>query len=272
LSLFFGIIAAALVLIFGISAAGGGLSLSGLGTFLNFPGLIITVLGTFAALAASHPFSLICKIPSHFRVIARESPDPLYYINMMTDLSRQARRKGLLALDDALGEGYFDDDEFLRSSVMMVVDAMAPGKVREALETELANLDARHAAQAAIYDKGAALAPGFGIIGTVTGLITMLGAMDFTNAGGASTLAGGMTAALISTLYGILLANLVFIPIASQLRAAHEQEILCKEIVAEGIISIQAGENPRNTHERLLTYLTYGQRWYLREGSSYEGE
>ncbi|MCL2055928.1 MAG: MotA/TolQ/ExbB proton channel family protein [Oscillospiraceae bacterium] len=263
MSLLFGIAAGVLVLLFGISAGDGGVSFTQLRAFLNIPGLFITVLGTFCALAASHPLSLISKIPSHFRVIAREAPDPAYYIEVMADLSRQARKKGLLALEDALAEGGFEDDVFLSSSVMMVVDALSPEKLRAQIEAELANIDTRHEAQAAIYDKGAALAPGFGIIGTVAGLVNMLSSVNIADAGGAAALSGGMVSALAATFYGIVLANLIFIPIASQLRAVHAREILCKEIIAEGVISIQSGENPHNTFERLVAYLPTELRRHL---------
>lgn len=225
--------------------------------FLDPTSALITIGGTIATIIASHPFSMLSKIPAHMGVIMRKAPDPLYYINVMTDLSQEARKKGLLALEDTVNEF---DDQFLKTAVMLIVDAMEPDKVRDQLDTELGNIESRHSAAAGIYDKGAAIAPGFGMIGTLIGLINMLKAMNFEEEGGASSLAQNMAVALITTFYGSMLANVIFIPIANQLRIAHDEEMLCKEIIIEGIVSIQAGENPRNTYEKLLTYLTQKQR------------
>jgi chemotaxis protein MotA len=259
LSFVIGLVAAIILMVFGIVFDTEALTLAwkNLGNFLDPTSALITIGGTFAVLISAHPFSALAKIPAHFGVIMRKPQDPLYYINVMTDLSQEARKKGLLSLEDTVNEF---EDQFLKDAVMLIVDAMEPDKVRDQLDTELANIETRHAAGTGIYDKGAALAPGFGMIGTLIGLINMLKAMNFEEEGGASELAQNMAVALITTFYGSFLANAVFIPIASQLRIAHEDEMLCKEIIIEGIVSIQAGENPRNTHEKLLTYLTQKQK------------
>jgi chemotaxis protein MotA len=237
--------------------------------FLDPTSALITIGGTIATLIASHPFSMLAKIPSHFGVMMRKPQDPLYYINVMTDLSQEARKKGLLSLEDTVNEF---EDQFLKNAVMLIVDAMEPDKVRNQLDMELGNIESRHAAAAGIYDKGAALAPGFGMIGTLIGLVNMLKAMNFDEEGGASELAQNMAVALITTFYGSFLAHAVFIPIANQLRIAHEDEMLCKEIIIEGIVSIQSGENPRNTHEKLLTYLTQKQKEKAEASTGSESE
>ena len=229
-----------------------------LGRFVNLPGLLITVGGTLAALAAAFPPEQTMRMFKHMPIILGFHRDePVHYVNTLTDLSAIARRRGLRGLEEAVRES---DDGFLRGGIMLVVDAIEPAKVREQLEKKLDNIEERHAQSWELYDRGAALAPGFGMIGTVIGLINMLGSMNFADEGGASRLAAGLALAFVSTLYGLLLANLAFIPMGTQLRARHASEMLCKEIIIEGVVSIQAGENPRHIHEKLMSFLTGRQR------------
>lgn len=223
-------------------------------SFIDVPSLLITVGGTIATLFATFPLKVFVKTFQHFPIVLGfKKQDPVKYIRIMSDLSEEARRKGLLSLEDTVAEF---DDEFLRESVMLLVDAVEPDKVRERLDNELNNIESRHAQAWDFYDKGAALAPGFGMIGTLIGLVLMLAEMDFEDEGGAGKLAANMAVALITTFYGSIMANVIYIPMATQLRVAHSEEMLCKEIIVEGIISIQAGENPRNVKEKLLSFLT----------------
>lgn len=227
-------------------------------SFLNLPSMFIVVAGTIAALIATFPFKQLATMFKHIPIIlGLKKYDPTYYINVMTELSQEARRKGLLALEDQVSSF---KDPFLRDSVMLIVDAMEPDKVREQLENEIGNIESRHASAWDMYDKGSALAPAFGMMGTVIGLVNMTKSMNFDDAGGASSLASGMAVVMITTLYGSILSNIFFIPMSTQLRVAHNEEMLCKEIIIEGIISIQAGENPRHINEKLLSFLTRSQR------------
>ena len=260
LSFLIGFAICLVLMVFGITFDAGSSSFN-FGSLINFidvPSLLITVGGTIAVLFASFPIKDFTKLLQHFPILmGKQKWDPIYYIDIMTELSQEARKKGLLALEDKIAEF---EDPFLRDSVMLIVDAMEPDKVRDQLDNELGNIEARHATSWNLYDKGAALAPGFGMIGTLIGLVNMLKAMNFEEEGGASKLAQNMAVALITTFYGSFLANAVFIPIGNQLRMAHEEEMLCKEIIIEGIISIQAGENPRHINEKLMAYLTRKQR------------
>jgi chemotaxis protein MotA len=240
-----------------------------LGNFFDVPSLLITVGGTMAVLVMSFPLKQTLNVLStNWRVIfglQKQKNDPIYYINVMTELSTEARKKGLLALEDQVAQF---EDPFLRDSVMLIVDAMEPDKVREQLDNELSNIESRHAACWDFYDKGAALAPGFGMIGTLIGLVNMLANMNFEESGGAGKLAQDMAVALITTFYGSIMANVIFIPMGNQMRIAHNEEMLCKEIIIEGIISIQAGENPRHINEKLMSYLTRKQRDAAAEAGS----
>ncbi|MDR2932579.1 MAG: MotA/TolQ/ExbB proton channel family protein [Oscillospiraceae bacterium] len=268
LSFIIGLVVGTVLVVFGIVFDGNTFQVvfGNIGNFFDPTSILVTVGGTLGAMIASFPLNYFAKIPAHFGIVlGRQKQDPLYYINVMTDLSQEARKKGLLALEDSVSEF---EDTFLRDSVMLIVDAMEPDKVRDQLDNELSNIENRHSQVWNLYDKGAALAPGFGMIGTLIGLVNMLKSMDFEDEGGASALAQNMSVALITTFYGSIMANLIFIPFGNQLRLAHDQEMLCKEIIIEGIISIQAGENPRHIHEKLLSYLTYRQREQAGTGES----
>lgn len=253
-----GLVLAFAFMVFGIMYDGTKFVPSSIMNFWDITSVLVTIGGTMATLLATFPLKQFLAMPKHMPIIlGLRKQDPLFYIQTMTDLSQEARKKGLLALEDSVAQ---IDDVFLRNSVMLIVDAMEPDKVRERLDNELGSIEERHSQTWDFYDKGAALAPGFGMIGTLIGLINMLKAMNFEEEGGASKLAQNMAVALITTFYGSIMANVIFIPIVTQMRVAHAHEMLCKEIIVEGVISIQAGENPRNVNEKLLNFLDSKQR------------
>ena len=152
-------------------------------------------------------------------------------LNSLYFLANGKRPPLFLSLEDKLNE---IDEPFLHNSLMLVVDSVDSEKVRKAMETELEQLDERHALDRRFYEKAASFAPAFGMIGTLVGLILMLGNMSDVDA-----LAKGMAVALITTLYGSLLANVVCLPMASKLKARHDEEFLCKQLVMEGVLAIQ---------------------------------
>lgn len=154
--------------------------------------------------------------------------------------------KGLLSLEDKLNE---IDEPFLHNSLMLVVDSVDSEKVRKAMETELEQLDERHALDRRFYEKAASFAPAFGMIGTLVGLILMLGNMSDVDA-----LAKGMAVALITTLYGSLLANVVCLPMASKLKARHDEEFLCKQLVMEGVLAIQEEKIPSSLRKSCTSF------------------
>lgn len=225
---------------------------AGDGEFINFwdpPSVAIVLGGTFAALIVAQPFKTFKDMPKHLMMVIKpKKHNPFDYIDKIIELAKEARKKGLLALEDKANEA---EDPFIKSSVMLIVDAMEPSKVKGMLESELDNLDERHANARGLYDGGAALAPALGMIGTLIGLVNMLAVLGED----ISKVSSGMAVALITTFYGSMLANIFFIPISSKLKARHDDEMLCKQIVVEGIISIQAGENPKHIEEKLLAFL-----------------
>ncbi|MFA9381506.1 MAG: motility protein A [Acetanaerobacterium sp.] len=217
-------------------------------TFIDYASIAITVGGTFATLMISFPGKAFTKVFKHLKIVFMPKKyNPVEQISRIVDLAKAARSRGLLALEDELSD---KDDDYLRNGIMMVVDAIDPEKVKALLEGELEFLDERHSQDRGFYDKGAALAPAFGMIGTLIGLILMLKQLD-----NPDQLSNGMSVALLTTFYGSLLANVVFIPISAKLKVRHEEEYLCKLIICEGIQAIQAGENPRFISEKLYRLL-----------------
>ena len=162
----------------------------------------------------------------------------------------------IAALESKLEE---TKDPFLKNSMMLVVDAVEPEKVKQLLEKELDYLDERHAQDRAFYDKAAAYGPAFGMIGTLMGLINLMKKLSDPDA-----IPPAMALALVTTFYGSVLANCIFTPISNKLRVRHEEEYLCKLIIAEGVESIQAGDNPTFIEEK-LTQLIPG--YLMKKGS-----
>ncbi len=216
--------------------------------FVDVPSMAITIGGTIGVMMISFPAGAFKKIGSHLKIIVRPYAfNPVQSISQIVSLATEARMKGLLSLEDKLNE---IDEPFLHNSLMLVVDSVDSEKVRKAMDTELEQLDERHALDRRFYEKAASYAPAFGMIGTLVGLILMLGNMSDVDA-----LAKGMAVALITTLYGSLLANIIFLPMASKLKARHEEEFLCKQLVMEGVLAIQEGENPKFIEEKLFKLL-----------------
>lgn len=218
--------------------------------FYDMPSILITIGGTFTALMLSFPASYFTGIPSHLRIIMMPTIyDPREYITKIVEFATSARIEGILSLEKKLDA---IDDTFLRTSMMLVVDSVDPEKVKQLLEAELGYLDERHSQARKIYDKGAAFGPAFGMIGTLIGLVKMLAQM---NALGPDGIGPAMAVALITTFYGTVLANFIFSPISNKLRIRHEEEMLCKMIIVEGVEAIQSGENPRYIEEKLMMLL-----------------
>ncbi len=214
------------------------------GGFIDIPSVAITIGGTFAALMVAYPLSIFAKFPKYVAISMMPNKyDPADYIAQIVDFAKEARIKGLLSLEDKLAEA---SDPFLKSSLMLVVDSVEPEKVHDLLQAELDKLDERHGVGRAFMDSGGAFAPGFGMIGTLIGLINMLGSLD-----DPSTIGPAMAVALLTTLYGSMLANLVFSPIGNKLSIRHNEEYLCRELICVGVEAIQAGENPKFIEEKL---------------------
>ena len=224
--------------------------------FFDAASIFIVIGCTFAIVVASFPPSTLGSIPKHFGIMLNTGKfNPMNYIEQLVDLAQTARKNGLLALESKANE---QEDPFFKQAIMLIVDANDPDKVRAILENDIECMSARHEDSAALYDKASSVAPAFGMVGTLVGLINMLRTMDPTSGGG--DLGGSMSTALVTTLYGCILAHMIFGPIGNNLRIRDGEEVLCKEIIVEGIMSIQSGENPKALREKLLTYISQKDR------------
>lgn len=219
--------------------------------------VFIVVVCTFAVVIASFPPSMIKSMPKHFSILLNTKRySPLKYIDELVELAQVARKNGLLALEERAND---QKDPFFKQAIMLIVDANDPDKVRDILTNDIEITSSRHETVVGMYEKGSAVAPAFGMVGTLIGLIKMLFGMDM-ESGGASNIGPAMGVALITTLYGCILAHVVFNPIASNLRTRDEEEVLCRMIIVDGIMSIQSGENPKFLKEKLLTFMTQQER------------
>ena len=165
----------------------------------------------------------------------------------IVSFAEKARREGLLALESDVSEL---DNEFMKKSIQLVVDGTDPELVKAILDTEIGVREDRHLSNKAVFDTMAELAPAYGMIGTLIGLIAMLG-----NLQDVSALGPGMAVALITTMYGSMVANMFAGPISKKLAARSAQQIAAMELMVEGILAIQAGENPRIVEEKLKVFL-----------------
>ncbi len=179
-------------------------------------------------------------------------------IKTIIDLSNIARKEGLLALEEA-ANGI--DDEFLKKGVLLIVDGTDPELVRNILETELNCIEARHSSTVGFWESVAAMGPAWGMIGTLIGLINMLKEMG----DDVGSVGPNMAVALVTTFYGAMLANWIATPVSTKLKANNAQEIMVKEVMVEGLLSIQAGENPRVIEEKLKSFLSPARRTAMKE-------
>ena len=230
--------------------------------FVDVASVLITVGGTFAVVVACYP-KLAKSIPSHIRIILRTKAfNPTVYVDQLVELAQIARKNGLLALEEKANE---QEDPFFKQAIMLIVDANDQDRVRSILENDIEQTSARHQDVVAMYERGSNAAPAFGMIGTLIGLINMLKGLDGADM---DSLGPNMSVALVTTFYGSLLAHVIFNPIAANLVARDEEEVLCRQIVVEGIMAIQSGENPKFLRERLLTFMRQKQREVGEEGEN----
>ena len=222
--------------------------------------MIITFGGSFfAILMGSTLKDYIGGLKSFTLIFKAPDLDARSMIQKIIDLSNVARKEGLLSLEEAAGNL---DDDFMKKGILLIVDGTDPDLVRGIMETELISIEDRHKKNISFWEDLGAMGPAWGMIGTLIGLVNMLYEMDDPSAIGPS-----MAVALITTLYGSLLANWICTPVASKLKTNNSGEIMMKEIMIEGLLSIQAGENPRVIEEKLKSFLSPGDR-IMQEGDN----
>lgn len=217
-------------------------------TLFNIPALIIVMVGTACATLASVGMDAMKRIPALYKLsFGPPELDVRARVDLIVSLAEQARREGLLALDAQLAE---IDDPFTRKGLQLVVDGTDPELVREILEAEIDGMCARHAVGAVTFEKAGGYAPTMGIIGTVMGLVHVL-----QNLADPSSLGPAISVAFIATLLGVGAANVIFLPVGARLKALSAEEVELRTLTLEGILSVQAGDNPRVVGDKLTSYI-----------------
>ncbi|MDD7403889.1 MAG: motility protein A [Butyribacter sp.] len=242
-----GLVGGAIIVFFGIITGPDGLS--SLGHFADTASVIITLGGsTICMFMQSKGIpEFFANVKSFKLALKKPNADEAEVINNIVNLSNVARKEGLLALEEMANN---IEDEFLKKGIMLIVDGTDPELVRNIMETELMSLDRRHNEKIGFWANWGGMGPAWGMIGTLIGLVNMLYNME-----DMSSIGPNMAVALLTTLYGSLLANWVCIPVSFKLKTNNELEISIKEVMVEGLLSIQAGENPRVIEEKLKSFL-----------------
>ncbi len=228
--------------------------------YVNIPSIILVFGGTISATLINYPLGDVLSVFNTVKnSFIQKLSDTERIIEKLVEFATVARREGILAL-----EGHAADagDEFLQKSVQLAIDGTAPELIKDILTTEIAFMEDRHAMGQSILNAMAAFAPAFGMIGTLIGLVAMLATLD-----DPSKIGGGMAVALLTTLYGAILANLILLPLVGKLKVRTSLELLQKEVVIEGILSIQSGDNPRVVEQKLKAFVSPAARERITVGT-----
>lgn len=226
---------------------------SGLRQFYDLASIFITVGGSFFTILICYPISAIKGLPGAMKnIFVEKQVPPIELIDSFVSLSRQARKEGLLSLENSIEN---IEDRFLKSGVQMIIDGMEPETIREILELDISEMEKRHATYVNLMKAWAGYGPAYGMIGTLIGLVQMLARLN-----DPSSLGPGMAKAIITSFYGSVLANFIFGPIAAKLENKNEEEVGRREMMLEGILSLQSGVNPRIIEEKLKAFLSPKER------------
>jgi len=212
--------------------------------------VMIVILGTLGATIIGIPLQEIKKLPQWLKIAFTNQSfgvEKAYYT--LVHFAEKARQEGLLSLEQELET---IEDKFTKQGMQLVIDGTDPEITRNILESNIAVLENRHKVGIGFFEAAGGYSPTLGIIGTVMGLVHVLG-----NLSDPDTLSSSIAAAFIATLYGVCLANLVYLPIAAKLKIKNQMEVQTMEMILDGIISIQSGENPAILKEKLKTHLGY---------------
>jgi len=224
--------------------------------FIDVPSILITVGGTFMCLLCMSKSigGFVACLKSIGQAIKKTEYNEEETIKQIIDLANVSRKEGLLALEEYCKN---ITDPFLKKGIMLSVDGAEAELVKGILESEMGAIDDRHRKIIGFWENLAGMGPAWGMIGTLIGLINMLKEMDPNDS---STIGPNMATALITTFYGSLIANWIGTPIANKLKSNNDAELLQKTIICEGILSIQAGENPRMIEEKLKSFIEPAKR------------
>lgn len=242
-----------LILGFGLVLAAIMIGGTDLGPFVDVPSLMITVGGCFASLLINFPLKKVLGTASVVKkCFMTKLPEAEAVILQFKELANVVRKDGMLALESHVEKC---DDKFLKRGMEILIGGADADQIRNALEMELASIEARHAQGKKLLDGAATAAPAFGMIGTLVGLVQMLRTLDDPSKVGA-----GMAVALLTTLYGALIANVACIPLAGKLETRSQEEVMIRELMIAGLASLSEGLSPRALEDRLIAFLSPVQR------------
>ncbi len=225
----------------------------GIGAYIDIPSVLIVVGGSIGALLISFRMEQMKSFVKIFMIAIKPPQEDIQeLIKRLVDYATQARRDGILSLEAAANT---EENNFLRKGLSMAVDGNEPDTIRELLEIEMDQTSTRHKGNAAIFDTWAGLAGAMGMVGTLIGLVAML-----LNMADPSAIGPSMAVALLTTMYGAIIGNVFGTPIANILNIRNNEENLSRELILEGIMSIQAGDNPRTLEAKLLSFLPPAER------------
>ena len=225
----------------------------GVGAYIDAPSALIVIGGSLGALMIGHKMDQIKVLGALFGAVFKPNEiDLQVLIKKLVDFAMQARRDGILSLEAAASG---EDNEFLKKGLMMAVDGNEPDTVRELLEIEIEQMSARHKIHGGLFGKWGGFAGAYGLIGTLVGLVAMLVNMSDPAAIGPS-----MAVALLTTMYGAMIANMITAPMEAKLQIRSGDEAMAMTIMVEGIMSIQAGDNPRVLEQKLMAFVAPGGR------------
>ena len=220
----------------------------GVGAYIDIPSVLIVVGGSIGALMISFKPSQMKAFGKVFMVAIKPTvEDEVELIKKLVDFATKARKDGILALESEVNA---EPNEFLKKGLSMAIDGSEPDTIRELLEIDMERTSERHKVNGSIFSNWAALAGAMGMVGTLIGLVAML-----LNMADPSAIGPSMAVALLTTMYGAIIGNVVGTPIAIMLGIRNDEETLIKEMILSGIMSIQSGDAPRVLEAKLLAYL-----------------
>jgi chemotaxis protein MotA len=220
-----------------------------LNIFINYPSIVLVFGGTIASTLINYPLSEVLGVMSTLKnAFIHKETLPESVIQKLVSFATIARREGILALESHASEA---GDPFLEKSVQLAIDGTAPELIKDILTTEIAFMEERHGMGQSVLLAMGNYAPAFGMIGTLIGLVQMLVTME-----DPSMIGAGMAVAILTTLYGAIMSNVFFLPAAGKLKIRTSNEVLVREIIVEGILSIQSGDNPRVVEQKLKAFVS----------------
>lgn len=227
--------------------------------FFSLEGVLMVGGGSVSVTFMAMPMDKIAKVPGYVRrFLFHKGLEAATVVSLMGSLAEKARKDGILALESELAKL---DEPFLTSGLKMAVDGVDPATIEATLRLELVAMQERHKAGKKFFDLMKLYGPGYGLVGTLIGQVGLFGKLASADVG---QLGGALAVAVSATMYGAILANAIAGPIGDKLALRSSEEILNREMMLQGILSIQAGDNPRVTQDKMMAFIPQTSRHKLR--------